>query len=132
MLHALLVTAASGGLDLPPHTKYVFINVGSNFDPVLPPADNSSISAIAFEPLVYDKIAPAERLFVVPAAVAQEGTMATMHLYSRNKGQSSSLFKPVANAMFNTTSEETKFVPVVPMSSVLNGVAPSIEIWFLM
>ena len=58
--------------------------------------------------------------------------MATMHVYDKNKGQSSSLFKPVSNAMFNTTAVKTMFVPVVPMASVINGIAPSIDIWFLM
>ena len=46
-----------------------------------------------------------ERLFVVPAAVAREGTVSTMHVYGHNKGQSSSLFEPQSNAMFNTNRQ---------------------------
>ena len=131
-MFALLSTLYSG-LDLPAETKRVFINIGSNRDPILPPKEDASVAAIAFEPVVYTQIQPAERLFVVPAAVAQEGTVVTMHIYAKNSGQSSSLFKPVENDWFNTSSiEQRMFVPVVPMASVLNGIAPNIEIWFLM
>ena len=134
MLLVLLgAVTASGWIDLPAQTKYVFMNIGSNNDPILPPAEDPSIAAIAFEPVVYDQIKPAERLFVVPAAVAREGTMATMHIFPNNNGQSSSLFKLTdGGLLINTTSQKRVFVPVVPMASVLSGIAPNIHIWFLM
>ena len=120
-----LITASLATMELPAHTRAVFVNIGSNFDPILPPVDDPTISAIAFEPLVYSAITPVNRLYVVPAAVAQEGTMATMHVYDKNKGQSSSLFKPVSNAMFNTTAktiipDPTLPVPGIPTKSILS------------
>jgi hypothetical protein len=43
---------------------------------------NESVAVLAFEPIVYDKINPLDRLFVVPAAVPSEEGVASMGVHN--------------------------------------------------
>jgi hypothetical protein len=118
MLAALVGVAASTvQLDLPSSAKFVLLNIGSNVDPVLPPANDSCVVAIAFEPLVHASIPPAPRLFVVPAAVSDSASLSTMRLFDKNAGQSSSLLTASKglDAFVNTATFSRRVVPVVPM-----------------
>lgn len=120
-------------LDLPPDARYAFLNVGTNVDPILPPADNSSVVAIGFEPIVHANIPPTQRLFIVPAAVSDTSGISVMRVFPKNKGQSSSLLAASGglSSHVDTTAFERRFVPVVSMSSVLSGFPANVELWFL-
>jgi hypothetical protein len=66
-----------------PGIKHVIINIGSNVDPPLPPADNESIAVIAIEPVLGTaaKIAKHPRLYVICAAIADVTRFQTINLY---------------------------------------------------
>ncbi len=40
-------------LDLPAATRLVLLNIGCNVDPILPPANDSSVVTVAFEPVPF-------------------------------------------------------------------------------
>ena len=111
------------------------MNIGSNKNPVLPPANDSSVVTIAFEPVVFSRIVPHERLFVVPAAVGASSGIATMRLFAKNEGQSSSLLAPAQASQDYGISlartSERKFVPLVTMSDALSSLPNGVELWFL-
>ena len=120
-------------LDLPATARFAFLNIGSNKDPVTPPANATDTVAIAFEPLVHHLIPPAPRLFVVPAAVSDESGLTAMRLYDKNGGQSSSLAagNEGLGGYVDMSNFERRIVPVVTMQSVLSSIPSSIELWFL-
>jgi len=111
-------------LQLPPVISSVLLNIGSNTQPLNPPAGSNSTAVVAFEPIVYAQIQPCQRLYVVPAAVSNESGLALMGVYNAN-GLSSSLAEPVGNGrkwqrVIGETSPH-KTVPVVSMYSVLES-----------
>lgn len=131
----LALHASAWALDsLPPNIQSVLLNIGSNLDPVLPPSEDESIAAIAFEPLVAAAIKPHPRLYVVPAAVSSSHGLAMMDVLNRH-GVSSSLSKhvskPFARAAWATSSVPARVVPVITMLDVLNSIPSSISIMYL-
>jgi hypothetical protein len=138
-LLALLVAAAlvrALPLDqLPPQTKSVFLNIGSNLEPLVPPADNDTVVTIAFEPIVHARIQPHPRIYVVPAAVAGSEGLAMMAVLNKDS-VSSSLAAPTNQLeamMRNRHADATthKMVPMLSMKAVLHSVPPRLTVWFL-
>jgi hypothetical protein len=75
--------------------RTVLVNIGSNLEPLLPPDNDPTVAAIAFEPIVHCNVSQLHpRLYVVPAAVSSEDGLATMEVLHVN-GVSSSLSSPV-------------------------------------
>jgi hypothetical protein len=116
-------------MDLPSHVSSVFINIGSNLDPFLPPAEyGDSAWTIAFEPIVGCDIKKHKQLMVVNAAVAAQEGLTTMYLYN-SQGRSSSLSKPSYKGRWNTRKGMRDFgevdgsVRVVPLLTVENVLA---------
>ncbi|KAL1520312.1 hypothetical protein AB1Y20_021903 [Prymnesium parvum] len=139
VLTLALLRARGGGaaplLDqLPSGVTSVLINIGSSLNPVLPPPENRSVISIAFDPIVASEIRSKPRLYVVPAAVSEEGGLATMGVYNADGG-SSSLLKPAMTAEWNVGFEgalpPTKIVPVLSMQSVLEAIPPRLLLWLL-
>ena len=58
--------------------EQVLLCIGANMWPLRAPAGNETVVSINFEPIVHQKIAPSERMYIVPAAVSDESGMATM------------------------------------------------------
>ena len=122
--------------DLPASIRFVLLNIGCNTDPIAPPANDSSVATIAFEPMVPHKIQPQPRLFVVPAAIASEPGLATMAPLLG--GQASSL-APIADRHLKRmiqSAEEVRapprIVPIVSMNHVLDALdRPDLTLWFL-
>ena len=65
-----------------PSIRFLYLNIGANLSPLIPPVVNESVAVLAFEPIVYDKINPLDRLFVVPAAVPSEEGVASMGVHN--------------------------------------------------
>jgi hypothetical protein len=125
-----------GLLNLPANTSTVIMNIGSNIDPVLPPAQDFQTIAIAFGPIVGCRIKRRDRLYVVPAAVSATASFATMSVLNMN-GLSSSLSAPATkNAAFMRGITEARpapsvFVPVLSTRMLLEAIPPDVELWFL-
>ena len=125
-------------IDLPATATYVLLNIGANVDPVLPPADNASVVVVAFEPMVPEKIPPHERLFVVPAAVAEEAGLSTMRP-SASGGTASSLATLAdmrINKLLSRSADAAalpppRIVPIVPMRAVLDSLREDLMLWYL-
>jgi hypothetical protein len=65
------VPLSKNKLNIPANVSNVFINLGSNLDPILPPQRYASTSlAIAVEPIVAFQIPKHPLLIVIPAAVS--------------------------------------------------------------
>lgn len=80
-----------------PGTETVLINIGTNLNPLPPPAANSTV-VLAFEPVVPAHLLRLKhpRLFVVPAAVGNSDGLVEMNVYGRSTtwaGSSSSLLE---------------------------------------
>lgn len=132
LVAALLPSRGMALLHLPNEIKTVIVNIGSNLDPLLPPEDDPTVAAIAFEPIVSCNISHHPRLYVVPAAVSSEDGMALMNV-AHQHGVSSSLYEPTkkVHAMLsaNTGVAETeKIVPMVAMTTFLNSIPERIDI----
>ena len=83
---AMLNVAALELIDkLPPDTRALLMNIGSNIDPVIVDRQhrNSSV-VIAFEPVVPHLIPPRPGLFVVPAAVSSGDDVTAMRVSGRS------------------------------------------------
>ena len=92
-------TAVAQQLGPFPHgTKNVLLNVGSNLQPILPPPDDPTTIAVAFEPIVGCMITPSPRLFVVHAAVAANNTLSSMRVLNHD-GVSSSMSEPAYDSV---------------------------------
>ena len=137
-------------LDLPATAKSVLLNIGSNKDPILPPANDTSVVAIAFEPMVPDLIEPHERLYVVPAAVSAEPGLASMArtgfdsnaaslapmadkklerwLRGKMNGEDS---KEATGQKKPATKRTIRIVPIVAMSAVLGSLRDDLDLWYL-
>lgn len=137
MMHLMAVvlgwlTCVNGLLNFPPEIDRVIINIGSNLQPVLPPAYDIHSVAIAYEPIVGHNITPSPNLFVVHAAVGGQASISMMRSYNRN-GESSSLSTPSQRAAWNQGANMggMHIVPVLPMRLVLASLPPHIRVWYL-
>jgi len=101
-------------------------------DPILAPANDTSVIAMAFEPIVGHQIPVRDRLYVVHAAVSAKASLTMMHAYNRN-GVSSSLTAALGTNGWSTGMNLGKpvLVPVVSMRMVLSSLPSSIELWYL-
>jgi hypothetical protein len=97
--HAPRHTQTPRMFTLPEDLHLIYINIGANLSPIRPPAANSSVAVVAFEPIVFNAIQPMPRLYIVPCAVSGEAGVATMGVYNR-MGVSSSLSSPVTGVSF--------------------------------
>lgn len=120
-------------LDLPPSAKEIVLNIGSNKDPVLPRESSGPCAVtIAFEPVIPELIPEHPQVMVVPAAVSDSSSLATMYKYNRN-GVSSSLSKAAEDSFWNTGNKNmgVKIVPVVSMTDVLQSIPSHVTIDFI-
>ena len=101
-------------------------------EPVKPPQDDPSCVSIILEPVVACKIPPAERMYVVQAAVSANETLSTMGVY--NRGISSSLSPVAKDDWWNTGKRRSPFtiVPVLSLRTVIASIPDRVAIWFLM
>lgn len=124
-------------LDLPPGTKTVILNIGSNLDPIVPrKTDGPCTSAIAFEPIVSCQIPKTHpRLQVVPAAIGATHGLATMTVMNES-GQSSSLSKAATSSFWNNNPDrgdgQMKIVPVLPLRDVIQSIPSNVDIDFIL
>lgn len=127
-------------LDFPKDVKTVWINIGTHETPVMPPEDDPSVVVIGYEPILKTatKIPEHPRLFIIVAAVdgSDRTHMQTMKVY--NKGASSTLAPTLAdpNAEWALPSNlgdrpPSAFVPVHPMSLILDSIPENLQIDFL-
>ena len=118
-------------LHLSPSTKNVFINVGSNFDPIMPDEKLGPCAhTIAVEPVVANQIKPHPQLSVIPAAVANNPGVMSMKVMNWN-GVSSSLVD-VRSDYPALKSNKYTVVPVITLSSLLNSIPSTAKISVLM
>lgn len=126
----LLKQSSTNYLDLPPSTKDVVLNIGSNKDPILPQSRSGPCAmTIAFEPMIPELVPAHPQVMVVPAAVSDSASLATMYKYNRD-GVSSSLSKAAKSDYWNKNME-LKIVPVVSMADVLQSIPPQVTIDFI-
>ena len=120
----------------PAGTKYLFMNIGTNLEPVLPPQRNKSIAAVGFEPIVHGKVRQHEGLFMIPAAVSDYSGVAMMNIWNKD-GASSSLSQLTSESQSVILRERKgslpvmMSVPVISMTSVMQSVPDELTIWFL-
>ena len=125
-------------LTVPPGTKNVLLNVGSNLQPVRPPPDDPTTIVVAFEPIVGCRITPSPRLFVVHAAVAANDTLSTMTVLNKD-GLSSSMSTPVYKGdvppNYYQNDGTMSIVPVLSLKTVIQSFIQSpvgpLNLWFL-
>lgn len=123
-------------LDYPLSVKEVVINIGSNHDPIMPPASAGPCArGIAFEPIVGCIIPEHPQLDVVHAAVSSASGFTSMRVYN-TLGQSSSLAEPASKQFWNENRARGDgrlvLVPVVAMTSILDAVPQNTSISLLM
>jgi FkbM family methyltransferase len=112
--NSIPTTSSMPEIDFPPHISSIFINLGSNLDPILPPHNYSSNSlTLAFEPIVACDMKAHPLLLVVPAAVSPYSGLTSMYLYNKN-GRSSSLSRPSKRSFWNTGRQQDGTLVVVP------------------
>ena len=108
------------------HAERLVLDLGSSSHPEKP---RGGEVVIAFEPVLPpEKIAPADRLFVVPAAVGSHNGLAKMSVYGHD-GAASSLGTLAAGDAL--PPEATRVVPVMAMEDVLAAIPPSMELTYL-
>ena len=120
-------------MDLPYNTSTVFINIGSNLDPFLPPAEyGDEAVTIAFEPIVGCKIIPHKQLMVVHAAVAATPGLTSMYVYNNN-GESSSLSKVAIKSFWNSGKNDGKVhvVPLLTLQQIIQAIPPHVQIPYI-
>ena len=118
-------------LDLPPSVKEIVLNIGSNKDPILPRAASGPCAVtLAFEPVIPELIP--EHPQILPEAVSDSSSLATMYKYNRD-GVSSSLSKTAADSFWNTGDKKmgVKIVPVASMADVLQSIPSHVTIDFI-
>jgi FkbM family methyltransferase len=118
--------------DIPPTTKKIVINVGSNLDPIMPPESFGPCAlAIAIEPIVGCQIPLHRQLSVIHAAVSDQPGVQSMRIYNAN-GLSSSLAKPSVGQSWNENKSRgdgtLRLVPVITLTSVIHAIPESVEI----
>jgi FkbM family methyltransferase len=124
-------------LQLPPICQRVVINVGSNRDP--PISQDTDTCTIAVEPILKTAslIKPHPRLWIIPVAVSDTIGFAKMNVY--NKDGASSSLAPANDKLEWSKSwahapkdyQQINFVPVIPLSLLLESIPSHIEIVFL-
>ena len=121
-------------MELPRNISEVFINIGSNLDPILPPKDSGDKGlTIAFEPIVGCKIKPHEQLMVVNAAVAATAGLTSMFIYNED-GVSSSLSKPAVRGHWNSNTKRDghiQIVPIITLRQILSAIPKHIAIPYI-
>lgn len=121
-------------MELPDNISEVFLNIGSNLDPILPPVDSGDKAlTIAFEPIVGCKINPHKHLMVVHAAVAATSGLTSMFLYNQN-AESSSLSKPAFQDYWNSDKVRDghiQIVPVITMRQILSAIPSHVAIPYI-
>ena len=121
-------------MELPSQISEVFLNIGSNLDPILPPTDSGDKAlTIAFEPIVGCKIPPHKQLMVVHAAVAATSGLTSMFLYNEH-GVSSSLSKPAKKGGWNSNTERDghiQVVPIITMRQILKAIPSHVAIPYI-
>jgi len=120
-------------LDLPPSTREIVMNIGSNKDPILPKKTMGPCAlSIAFEPIVPHLIPAHPQVFAVPAAVAATSYLATMYAFN-NDGVSSSLNKPASDMFWNTGkfNQGIRIVPVMAIKNVIQAIPPNVKLDFI-
>ena len=132
----MISVSRSAPLDLsqlPKGARFVFMNIGSHTDPVLPPNRTSGVISIACEPIVHASIAPSDGLYVLPVAVSDRTGFSMMGLHGGHASKAaSSLSEPTERMRQSFRKDDPSvIVPVASMSSVLDSIPPSLEIWFL-
>ena len=100
----------------------IWVNVGSNLNPIEPPSQYEQVGVLVFEPIVFEKIKPRPRQYVVPAAVSNADGEASMGVYNVN-GLSSSLSSPAPGLGSKWTkqhrSNNTMTVRTIALATVL-------------
>ncbi|KAI2492698.1 hypothetical protein MHU86_21846 [Fragilaria crotonensis] len=128
------ISAELETMQLPEKITEVFLNIGSNLDPILPPVDSGDKAlTIAFEPIVGCKIKPHKHLMVVHAAVAANSGLTSMFLYNQN-GESSSFSKPAFQDWWNSDTERDghmQIVPVITLRQILSAIPSHIAIPYI-
>jgi FkbM family methyltransferase len=100
-------------IDISKNVSNVFLNLGSNLDPILPPINYASTSlTIAVEPIVSFRIAKHALLIVIPAAVSTKSGLSSMYSFNEN-GESSSLSLPSTQSWWNTGRDSDGSIHVV-------------------
>ena len=127
-------------IDFPSTATHALINIGCNTDPILPPANDTSVVALCFEPMVFDKIPPTDRLFVVPVAVADEAGLTSMG-FAGGTAQASSLAEIGDKKLYDhlhaderkgkRVVPQKRVVPIMPMRVVLDSLRDDLTLWFL-
>ena len=121
--------------DLPPTVENVWLDIGSNLDPFMPPPNEAATTVtIAFEPIVADKIRPQPGLYVVPAAVSADSALSMMNLFNAKQTFASSSLGSVATSASWTADSQrapAKLVPVLSMRVVLDNIPSTLNIPFL-
>lgn len=109
----------------------LYINIGSNVNPILPPTRNTSVGVLVFEPIVPHLIAPRDRQTIVAAAVGSTSGFATMGVYNIG-GLSSSLSSPAIGTgrRWAQGNKNTTTVRVFGMADVLHAYRRHV-IWYL-
>ena len=124
-------SSSSSTLNLPPATKKVVLNIGTNVDPILPQKrDGPCALTIAFEPIVPEQIPKHPQIMVVPAAVSDRSSLSTMYVYNKN-AVSSSLSQANQKSWWNENPGEPRIVPVVTLQEVLRSIPNDVEITML-
>ena len=141
-----------------PKVTKLFMNIGSNVDPVVAHSSHKDVVSVAFEPIVPHLIRPIRtypRLLIVPAAVSARSGTATMHLYGRSQkfvGSSSSLstrsrveegvvelgqtgngteIRHTLASKKLMARSSTRTVPLISMQAVLAAIPPSTKLLYL-
>lgn len=123
----------------------LWINVGSNHDPILPPQDDASIGVIAVEPnmdsvIHIKKTVNQSRLWVLPCAISNFTGVAVFNKYNSVSG---SLYKVAAGTSAfdrligkrKRKGEDfsgTQLVPTITLKHLLLAIPKRIHIEFLM
>ena len=131
VLFAASPASRAAPLQLPKTARTVFVNIGSHTSPVLPP--NSSVVAIAYEPIVHASIAPSAGLHVVPVAVSDWTGFAMMGVHGRYSSKASSSLSVPTDRMRKSIRRDdpSTIVPVASMSSAIESIPASLSLWFL-
>ncbi|KAI2505335.1 hypothetical protein MHU86_9135 [Fragilaria crotonensis] len=121
-------------MELPGNISEVFLNIGSNLDPILPPVDSGDKGlTIAFEPIVGCKIKPHKQLMVVQAAVDATAGLSSMFVFNQD-GLSSSLSKPAYQDFWNSDSNRDghiQIVPIITLRQILHAIPLHIAIPYI-
>jgi hypothetical protein len=123
-------------IEFPPHISRVWINVGSNVDPLTPPDNQTAVVAVEPIPTTAVKIPPHPNIYVVCAAISEKSGFAKLSIY--NSGVSASLGVAAnknvywATEAFRGALPPFIIVPVLTLDQLLFAIPPEIPIDFVM